>query len=105
MPRLSRYHSANRLGLLENKNTRRCHQSGSYFSSPDSNFVAVWIVKVRKLALVRIFFRSNRARPNKLVSQFPTRNTTEILAEHFFGASAFLGWMPKKNGPAAVSSW
>src|SRR5262249_34523293 len=30
-------------------------------------------------------------------SKFLTRYTTETLAEHIFGASAFLGWMPKAS--------
>ena len=55
IPRQSRYHSINRLGLLVNKNTKNaCNQF--IIISPYSNFVALWLAKVRKLTFSRIFF-------------------------------------------------
>src|SRR5215469_4593584 len=94
MPRFSRYHSANRLGLWENKNTPPMPSIRFIFFLPDSNFVAVWIVKVRKLALVRIFFgrigqESFTFAANKLVSKLRREIRLKYSLNIIFGASAF----------------
>src|SRR5216683_1216323 len=56
IPKQSRYQAANLFVSLENRKTPPIPSIRLILFPPDSNFVAVRIVKVRKLAFRRIFF-------------------------------------------------